>query len=436
QSNLVTLGTPAKLAVTLDAKRSVVDFGEADYFTCTPTGGASPFHYEWDVAGTGNVSGNASESVEIGALGPVTVTCWVTDAEPKVSGRSVSVQINPTLVVIDDANRTAADAGQSVQFECSVTGGSEPYSLGWSFGDGGTSALSTVSYSYSAAGDYAPACSVTDAAGVTSAPAMTIAVSPRLDVRANVTSTAVAPGTPLAFSATATNGTGDYTSFTWSFGSGATVSGQDVSHTFTSAGDVSISVGVVDSNGATATSVVSVDVSPIRMAASPSTTSLTVQGSVTFTATAAGGAGGPYNYTWNFGDGSVGWGASVTHQYSTIGTMDPTLTVTDHLGATNTTTLPSIAVSAAKPPNSWATGWFALAVALLIGAIIAIVVLARRRKSEAKEAQSASSAYVPPTDPKKTIRGAKLCEFCGASNLPIRTTCSSCGKPLPRAPVS
>jgi PKD repeat protein len=51
------------------------------------------------------------------------------------------------------------------------------------------------------------------------------------------------------------------------------------------------------------------------------------------------GGRGPYNYLWNFGDGSdPSTAADTIHIYEQIGTYTVTLTVTDSLGTTETTT--------------------------------------------------------------------------------------------------
>ena len=44
------------------------------------------------------------------------------------------------------------------------------------------------------------------------------------------------------------------------------------------------------------------------------------------------------SYAWNFGDGTTGSGAAVSHTYANAGTYTATLTVTDNLGATGTAT--------------------------------------------------------------------------------------------------
>jgi len=45
------------------------------------------------------------------------------------------------------------------------------------------------------------------------------------------------------------------------------------------------------------------------------------------------------NYTWQFGDGSIGYGKVVTHTYSSTGIYHVVLTLVDNIGAKNSTTL-------------------------------------------------------------------------------------------------
>src|SRR5207248_9715544 len=69
---------------------------------------------------------------------------------------------------------------------------------------------------------------------------------------------------------------------------------------------------------------------PLPMSASftNSPTTPMVGQSDTFTATASGGVS-PYTDAWSFGDGSTGWGASVTHTYSAAARYPVRLTATD-----------------------------------------------------------------------------------------------------------
>lgn len=308
QSNLITLGTPQTLSVTVFAQHSTIDLGQSDYFTCTPNGGKSPFSYAWNFATGTYVSGNASESVTLSTMGALTVHCQIADAEPSTASSSVGVQVNPPLEVTLTKNRTSADVGQSIAFTCSIVNGTTPYTISWAFGDGSTSTLESPTYAYSNPGNYAPTCLVSDSVGAEQAPSTPIVISPTLDVRATASSVTAALGTLLGFTAVASNGSGDYLNYTWNFGSGVTAKGVQVNHSFSSTQDSPITVKVTDSNGASETGTVTVNVNAIVVSVTPLVTSVATGKSVTFTASASGGAGGPYNFTWTFGDGTTGYG--------------------------------------------------------------------------------------------------------------------------------
>lgn len=431
QSNLVTIGAPQTLSVSVFALHGTIDSGQSDFFTCTPTGGKSPFTYSWDFGNGTLVRGTASESVLL-ATGLVTITCQVTDAEPSTASQSVSVLVNPILHVTVSKNRVGADVGETIAFSCTAVNGTTPYTLAWTFGDGSTSTIAAPSYAYTTPGPYVPTCLVSDTAGATEAPSLPIVISPALGVSASASSTSAAPGTQLTFAATATNGSGTYTLYSWSFGSGASASGARVTYAFPSSQTATVQVQVIDSNGAATSGSITVHISPISVTATRTTASATTGEVVSFTSTASGGAGGPFNFTWSFGDGHVGFGATVNHAYASTGNYTPTLTVKDRLGATNTTRLAPFTVATAPGPFSWFTGWVALGIVVTVVVLLVVLLLVRTRRAQALELAKTASPYIPPTDPKGTIFGSKVCEFCGTTNLPIRTTCRQCGKPLPK----
>ena len=430
QSNLVTLGPPETLSVSVTAEHGTIDLGQSDLFTCTPSGGESPFSYNWSVEGGPYAPGAASETFTLNTTGSQSVECQVSDGIPPAESGGTSVLVMSPLTAVATVNRTSVDAGQAVAFTCYGVGGDPAYTLQWSFGDGETSLVANLTHVYSAAGNYTPSCLVIDGTGASEAPSFMLGVSPLLTASATASSDDAAPGTSLTFTAHAANGSGSYSDFSWTFGGGGTASGSQVTHAFSGSGSPTAVLIVTDSNGASASATVDLDISDVSVTTSAPTTA-TAGSSVTFLASATGGAGGPYNYTWSFGDGAVAYGAQVSHAFSSHGTYTPHLTVSDRLGATNETTLAPVAVAAAPAPLSGFSVWLILGIGIAVAAILGALVLARRRSDEAKEL-AASSAYVPPTNPSRTIKGRKVCPSCGASNLPIRTTCQSCGKPLPR----
>jgi PKD repeat protein len=331
------------------------------------------------------------------------------DYDTTSSSNVVTFGTPQPLVASATSSRSAADVGQSVSFSCAAVGGTSPYTYAWSFGDGSIGSGQTTSHQYSSAGTFTASCSVTDNSGTRSSSPVAMTISPAPSVNASVDHSQVSPGVQVSFTATAAGGPGTYTSYAWAFGDGATSSGSSVTHTFETTGTFHASVVVTDSNGVTASGGVLVVVSNLSVTAGVSQTGATTGQSLTFTAAASGGAGAPYTFSWDFGDGSTSTGSSVTHSYSSPGTYVAKVTATDSLGGTNTTSLATITVSAQgalgvlEMPVGGVPLYLILVVAVVV--IVAAVLLVRRGRGKRawasppplNEVQAPNS---PPSPPK------------------------------------
>ncbi|MCI4326069.1 MAG: PKD domain-containing protein [Thermoplasmata archaeon] len=431
ESNAVTFGVPVPLASSLSVDRNVVDTGQPDLFSCNPSGGVSPYNFSWDFGNGTSVPGPSSVSESYANASTPTVDCVVTDHAHTEASAAISILVNTAPFVNVTSNATRVDVGQSVAFGCSVSLGTPSFTVGWTFGDGTSGSGSSIDHTYLTTGPTVATCTVVDATTTTVVEPISLNVSPRLSVGASANSVAAAPGTVLDLNAHAENGSGTYARYAWTFSGGGTASGKAVTHAFATAGTESATVVVTDSNGASNRSVVAVTVAPVSVSVRTVPTNAETGQSLTFNATATGGAGGPYNYTWTFGDGSKGDGAVVDHAFRTVGTFPTSLVVTDPLGATNTTSVATVAVTAPPPPPPLVPLWAIVLLLLLLIAIVAAVGYREFRRRRSAALRSAAP-WAPPTDPSRTLLGRKNCPACGASNLPIRETCDSCGTDLPR----
>jgi PKD repeat protein len=356
----LTITVTPILAVSTSALPGAGDAPLTVAFTGTPSGGTAPYSYAWTF-GDGSTSTSPSPSHTYSSAGSFNATLTVTDAiGVMATAPTLNISVNPQPSAVSAANRTAGDVPVTVAFTGSVSGGTAPYTYAWSFGDGTSAASQNPSHTYTTAGKFSVVLTVTDGAAHTAtASTLTLTVSPSLIVSAGASP--ISGNAPLAasFTGTPSGGLLPYT-YAWSFGDGGTASVQNPSHIYTAAGDYPVNLIVTDANGATAAaSGFSITVhGPLSAAASASPSAGDAPVTVTF---AAGGTGGtvPYSFSWTFGDGGTASVQNPSHIYTSGGTYNATVTITDANGNTATasavvTVSPSLVANSSATPTSGA----------------------------------------------------------------------------------
>ena len=210
-------------------------------------------------------------------------------------------------------------------------------SYSWNFGDTTTSNVQNPSKTYTAAGTYNVALTVTDDRGATNTmtKAVTVTAANQAPV-ANFTSSI--SGLTVNFSDSSTDADGTIASRSWNFGDSTSSTAQNPSKTYTAAGTYSVALTVTDNSGATNTTTKSVTVSAANLPPVANFTS-TVSGlTATFTDSSTDPNGTVASRSWNFGDSTTSTAQNPTKTYSVGGTYAVTLTATDNQGATNSIT--------------------------------------------------------------------------------------------------
>ncbi|MBC6492990.1 PKD domain-containing protein [Flavihumibacter stibioxidans] len=241
-----------------------------------------------------------------------------------------------------NAGKTGGCAPLVVAFTNTSTGVSPAATYEWQFGNGNKAVIASPSSIFPDEGAYTVTLTVRDGSQ-TSTISKTIQVfkPPVVDFESSI----IKGCFPLEvqFSAKALAGDGDIADYFWDFGDGNVLSTREasISHTFTSAGNRSVSLTVTNSGGCQSTLLKEniLQVLPeTRAVFSPEKSFIcSVSDPVTFVNGSVGP--GQLTYTWDFGDGTTSTEKNPSHVFKDKGEFFTKLTVTSSEGCTHTTTL-------------------------------------------------------------------------------------------------
>jgi immune inhibitor A len=172
---LIAASTAEPLTVEITSSDSTEGIAPATFeFEADVTGGMEPHTIRWDF-GDGSSIGEVEveeeendEDVEhtFDIAGLYNVRVSVTDSTGRTAADSMLIIVDepPPLTAVDIiSNGTEGIAPATFEFEANVTGGIEPYSYRWNFGDGsGESNTKTVLHRFDKAGIYSVSLIVTD----------------------------------------------------------------------------------------------------------------------------------------------------------------------------------------------------------------------------------------------------------------------------------
>ncbi len=277
------------------------------------------------------------------------------------NGKHFRVIYNPTNVTLQVApeeaiaglaaiNNSPTPLDSVTTLTAAVTAGSN-VNYAWNFGDGTTGNGRVVAHTYTAVGNYTATVTATNSLGsATATTAVNIFIAPI----AGLTASNNGP-TPLdsVTTLTATVRTGSNVSYTWDFGDGTPDgSGAVVTHTYTTAGNYTATVTATNSLGSvTATTAVNIFIAPIVGLIASSDDSTQLGSATTFSATITSGS--RVSYLWDFGDGTTGNGAIVSHTYPRVGVYMAVVTATNAVSTlsdtTTVTVIPTTAVEESEP---------------------------------------------------------------------------------------
>jgi len=248
-------------------------------------------------------------------------------------------------------------AGADVFFDASSSVAAPDATYSWDFGDGDSTAPQPGSAGYDATefygspGVYTVTLTVSDGSG-TASTAATITVSDRPPQAAftvngddSMDVGSIRPGSSIVLvdQSSDPNPSGYVGAFAWSFGDGQTARGDQVAHTYAADGNYTVTETVTDNFGISArtSAQLTVDANPVAV--------LTAQGRAVVGEKTSFGASGSHtvgvgqltDYSWDFGDGTSAdtSRSTVPHVFSRPGRFRVSVTVTDALGFSSSSSL-------------------------------------------------------------------------------------------------
>jgi PKD repeat protein len=334
----VTVSVYPAPTVSGSAAPSPTEPGVATTFTSVPTGGTSPYVFNWSF-GDGQSSSLPNTTHAYASDGIYSVLLQLTDARGLSATHSFSEVVEGPSAT-SSTNVSHTDVGVPVEFNGSASGGSPSYTFLWSFGDGSTSTSAVTTHAYSSSGNYSATLSVKDSLGASAnASPIALVVSPPLSLGTPLTSGLADQGSPVTFTAVVFGGTAPF-AYAWSFSDGGSATGSTAMHTYGAAGSFVVTLAVTDGVKIVATIGFNETVAPALTAFARSNVTATDVGFVVgFNGTSSGGSGSDV-YSWSFGDlqGSDSR-MNPAHAYAGPGNYTVTLTVTDAAQVSVTSTL-------------------------------------------------------------------------------------------------
>ncbi|HYU55085.1 MAG TPA: PKD domain-containing protein [Candidatus Dormibacteraeota bacterium] len=327
QQALPVTSPPPPLTTSFSYSPLSPEAGQQVAFTASASGGATLCAFSWSFGDGSVTTGNPSLHT-FTSSGSYNVMVTVTDANGSAANSSQAITVAAVPTVSFTYGPMSPETSSPVTFNARTTGGVGSFAFSWSFGDGNLSVINPASHTYSTPGSFTVTLTATDSDGVNASSSQVIIVAPALSVGFTNSPTNPEADQPVTFTETQSGGVGNV-SLSWDFGDNSSSTENLTAHTYRTSGSFLVSVTVTDADGVSTTSTQTVNVvASLGAGLTFSPSSPHAGDNIIFVASATGGVQ-PYNYSWSFGDSTIGSGSPVSHIYLSDGSYTVILTVTD-----------------------------------------------------------------------------------------------------------
>jgi PKD repeat protein len=288
--------------------------------------------YGEPISGFYNTSYNSNGSHQYGSNGVYNVTLTVQTMSPNCNSfvvQTITVTNSPCNMPIDANYSYTTGAAGTASFTSLCTGTTAAANYFWNFGDGNTAAGPNPVHTFTTNNYWPVKLMVFDGGCIDSLTQGVNTLNSPCLLIAGFTFTQGASG--QVFFSSSSTGTSASTSFTWNFGNGAFSNGNQGSTSYVANGNYTVTLGVANNCNSctpcsdTFTAVVTVTSVTCNISAGFNYT-VGAGGQVNFASTSSGTLASA-TYSWDYGDGTTGTGATSAHTYSNGGVHQVYLSV-------------------------------------------------------------------------------------------------------------
>ena len=276
----------------------------------------------WDF-GDGATSTEENPVHTYNSAGNYTVRLIVT--EPSGCADTAVANISTDDLFMDFSFETSCD---ELVVPFTANGSSSIDSWQWNFGDGNTSSNPNPVHTYSDYGSYTVSLEVTTSEGCSDTIQKPLTLTP--GPVADFTQTGECGNFEVQFT---DNSSGSIESRQWDFGDGNISTVLNPAHTYSSEGEYTVTLVVIDSFGCSDTAQSNVSINDIFVDFNYEISCDNVN--VDFLPTVSQGI---TSWLWDFGDGNTSTERSPSHEYESMGNYTVTLIVADNVGCVDTAT--------------------------------------------------------------------------------------------------
>ncbi len=316
-------------SVVIHASHNPTDTGIAVNFTSSISGGTPGYAYSWTINGENYSTSYVDYTFTL--PGTFSVSLQITDRNGNTASDQIEEVVNADPTVVVDAQYTRVDQGVNDTFYADVSGGSSPFNYTWSLGGQVLNYSQEFHLNFTSLGTYTINLTLVDSLGKTTSASIVVTVIKKPSA-AIEGSNETDVSTSTYWEGYGSYGTAPY-EYYWYINGVNTSSGLYLDYSFPKAGTYNISLLIIDADGAKAKAYMDISVNPLpSISISSSVDTTDIGTSIVFSSSISGGS--PfYNYTWRISSlGFVGYQSSLTYDFTSPGTYNVTVEITDGSG--------------------------------------------------------------------------------------------------------